>query len=125
MSTLKVNTIQNTSAAHSSTPEQISKGRAKVWVIYDIDGGINANYGVSSVTDNGAGSHTVNFSTNFANVNYAYAVSYSRGTGTNGRVLGQEGSDGKQVDKFQIRVRNVNNLAIDTPEVSAVFFDNT
>ena len=38
MSTLKVNTIQNTSAAHSSTPEQLSQGRAKVWIRYGIDG---------------------------------------------------------------------------------------
>ena len=34
MSTLKVNTIQNTGGGSSSTPDQIDKGRAKLWVSF-------------------------------------------------------------------------------------------
>ena len=63
MSTLKVNTIQNTSAAHSSTPQQIAEGRAKIWVNFDGEGtvSIRDDFNVSSITDNGTGDYTVNF----------------------------------------------------------------
>ena len=73
MSTLKVNTIQNTSGGSSSTPDQIANGRAKVWA--NIDGvdtvGINDSFNVSSVTDEGTGQYRVNFSITMANTNFA------------------------------------------------------
>ena len=52
MSTLKVDTILNTSDAHSSTPEQIAQGRAKAWVEFNGTGShsIIASYNVSSVS---------------------------------------------------------------------------
>ena len=70
MSTLKVNTIQDTGGSNSSTPEQIQQGRAKAWVHFDGtfgtspftvgNGGIFDSFNVSSVTDNGEGKYTVN-----------------------------------------------------------------
>ena len=73
MSTLKVDTILNTSDAHSSTPEQIAQGRAKAWVEFEGTGSytIIASYNVSSVSRTSNGNYTVNFSNNFANTNYA------------------------------------------------------
>ena len=73
MSTLKVDTIQNTSDAHSSTPEQIAQGRAKAWVEFEGTGShsIIGSYNVSSVSNPSNGNYTVNFSNNFANTNYA------------------------------------------------------
>ena len=75
MSTLKVNTIQNTSAAHSSTPEQIEQGRAKCWINYNggRNGsfGIRDSFGVSSITDNAAGDHDINWSTAFSASDYS------------------------------------------------------
>ena len=35
MSTLKVNTIQNTSGGSSVTPEKIQQGIAKMWINFD------------------------------------------------------------------------------------------
>ena len=72
MSTLKVNTIQNTSGGSSSTPEQIEQGRAKVWIKMNGTGtiAINDSFGVSSIVDNGTGFYTINFSTAFASTNY-------------------------------------------------------
>tara|TARA_R100000329_G_scaffold18098_1_gene18123 strand:- start:7212 stop:7616 length:405 start_codon:yes stop_codon:yes gene_type:complete len=78
MSTLKVNTIQNTSAAHSSTPEEIAQGRAKVWVCFngttvtssaDMTG-VRDSFNVSSVVDSGTGLYKINFSITFANTNF-------------------------------------------------------
>ena len=82
MSTLKVNTIQNTSAAHSSTPEQLSQGRAKVWIRYGIDGSgvsVQDSFGVSSTADNGTGDVIITFTTAMANDDYCW--SYISGSG--------------------------------------------
>lgn len=78
MSTLKVNTIQNTSAAHSSTPEEIAQGRAKVWVSFNGTGtvAIRDSFNVSSITDNGnSGAYTINFSNAMADGNYCAMIS--------------------------------------------------
>ena len=72
MSTLKVNTIQNTSAAHSSTPQQIAEGRAKAWCQWNSDGTLSIydSFNISSVSDDNTGQFTVNIDTDMANVNY-------------------------------------------------------
>ena len=76
MSTLKVNTIQNTSGGSSSTPEQIEQGRAKVWLNMQGSGtvAINDSFNVSSVTDLGTGMYQANFSITMANTNYCSLV---------------------------------------------------
>ena len=81
MSTLKVNTIQNTSAAHSSTPEQIAQGRAKVWINFNGTGtiAIRDSFNVSSITDNGQGDYTVTMTTAMSNTNYAVATASGDG----------------------------------------------
>ena len=79
MSTLKVNTIQNTSAAHSSTPQQIAEGRAKAWVSWDSRNtfAVYDSFNVSSLTDNGTGNYTVNIDTDMANDDYVVVGSTS------------------------------------------------
>ena len=73
MSTLSVATIKSlTSAApvfqNSSGTE---KGQlAKAWVTYNASAAIQDSFGVSSVADTATGNKTVNFSTNFSNINY-------------------------------------------------------
>ena len=85
MSTLKVNTIQNTGGGSSSTPEQISKGRAKVWVNFNQQGTLSerSSFGVSSISDQGTGRTRINFSTNFADTNYCIVGAIGQ-VGTNG-----------------------------------------
>jgi len=81
MSTLKVNTIQDTSGGSSSTPAQIEQGRAKVWVNFDGTGTPAArdSYNVSSIADDGTGKYTINFSITLDNANFAYAIHSSSG----------------------------------------------
>lgn len=64
MSTLRVNTLQNTSGVEVYT--------AKAWVNFNGTGtvAIRAAGNVSSITDNGTGDYTVNFTTAFADANY-------------------------------------------------------
>ena len=75
MSTLKVNNLQDISGANNSTPEQVAQGRAKFWVTFEGDSSgtnktINDSFNVSTVTDNGTGDYTINFTNNLSNNNY-------------------------------------------------------
>jgi hypothetical protein len=65
MSTLRVNTLQNTSGVEVYT--------AKAWVNFNGTGtvAIRASGNVSSITDNGTGDYTVNFTTALADANYS------------------------------------------------------
>tara|TARA_B100000003_G_C10810142_1_gene322490 strand:- start:243 stop:617 length:375 start_codon:yes stop_codon:yes gene_type:complete len=87
MSTLKTSNIQDTSGNNNSTPEQINQGRAKAWVSFDgtaTDVSSTANgYNVSTITDEGDGQYTINFTTDFANTNYAvtHGATYAAGNG--------------------------------------------
>ena len=73
MSTLRVTNVQDTAGANSLTTAQIYNGASKAWVNFNGTGvvAIRANFNVSSITDNGTGDYTVNFTTALADANYA------------------------------------------------------
>ena len=84
MSILKVNTIKSTSGISTSTPEELSKGRAKVWWNYAqrsgplmVNGGIENSFNVSSITDEATGQYTVNFAITCTNPCGATSASYN------------------------------------------------
>ena len=56
----------------------------RAWVNFDGTGtvAIRDNFNVSSITDNGAGDYTVNFTTAMANANYAVAISGKQNGGS-------------------------------------------
>ena len=64
MSTLKVDQIQDSSGGNTSAASAIKQGRAKVWVNFKGSGTltVNESFNVSSVTDNGTGNYTINYS---------------------------------------------------------------
>ena len=76
MSTLKVNQIQDTSGNVQYT--------AKAWVNFNGTGtvAIRASGNVSSITDNGTGDYTVNFTNAMPDANYAVFVSSDISTGS-------------------------------------------
>ena len=80
MSTLKVNTLQNASGANSSSTDDIRAGRAKVWVNFQGTGTatILESFNVSSLTDNGTGNYTINYSNALANANGASLLQFGR-----------------------------------------------
>lgn len=69
MSTIRVNAIQNTSG--------VEQYLAKAWVNFNGTGtvAIRASGNVSSITDNGVGDYTVNFTTAMPDTNYAVVIS--------------------------------------------------
>ena len=73
MSTLKTNTLSNVAGTASTAIENAINGSAKAWVNFNGTGtvAIRASYNVTSITDNGTGDYTVNFTTVMPDVNYA------------------------------------------------------
>ena len=119
MSTLKVNTIQDTSAGSSSTPAQIKNGRVKAWCRYHTSGttGIDDSYGVSSVSDNGATYSYVNFSTSFSNANYAVCCNAQEDSGGGARFAMPYTT---AVDKVQIETRDHGNNTMDATIITVL-----
>lgn len=76
MSTIKVNTIKDTSGTEVYT--------AKAWVNFNGSGtvAIRAAGNVSSITDNGTGDYTVNFTTAMVDADYAATGNISLDTET-------------------------------------------
>jgi hypothetical protein len=72
MSTLRVNTIQNS----GGTGSPAINGLAAAWVNFNGTGtvAIRASNNVSSITDNGTGDYTVNFTTALVDANYSSVV---------------------------------------------------
>ena len=72
MSTLVAQTISNGTVSTSSA--NVIQGSAKAWVNFNGTGtvAIRGSYNVSSITDNGTGDYTVNFTNALADANYAF-----------------------------------------------------
>jgi len=69
-----LSTTQSISGVKTFSSAPIATNIAKAWVFYNMNNNtINASYNVSSVTDNGTGVCTVNFSTAMVDANYVVA----------------------------------------------------
>ena len=88
MSTLKVDNLLNT--AGNESPISVP-GAAKAWLNFNGVGtvAIRDSFNVSSVTDNGTGDFTVNFTSAMANANYCFQLSAT-----------DDGTEGNQTDGF-------------------------
>ena len=123
MSTLKVNTIQDSSGSNASTTEQINQGRAKAWVNFNGTGtvAIRDNFNVSSITDSGTGVYTANFSSAMSNANYASVV--STGNNDKGRYGIMIDSDDKTTSGCKIfGFQTSTGSSLDSSEVSLAIF---
>lgn len=89
---------------------------ARAWVNFDGTGtvSINGSENVSSITDNGTGDYTVNFSTNMPDANYAAPMSFN--TGANGLVFSFSTSS------FRIFLFDNSGSNIDSSTVTAAVF---
>jgi hypothetical protein len=82
--TLVITTLSDgTNSTSATNPIQ---GSAKAWVNFNGTGtvAIRASYNVSSITDNGTGSYTVNFTNAMPDVNYSVAGGAGTSSGGNG-----------------------------------------
>jgi hypothetical protein len=70
---------------NSTSATNCIQGSAKAWVNFDGTGtpAIRASYNVSSITDNGTGDYTINFTNAFADANYAISGAAGNTSGNN------------------------------------------
>ena len=84
--TLTIATLSDGTNSTSST--NCIQGSAKAWISYNgVAQTISASFNVSSVTYNGTGDYTINFTTSMANANYAVTGSCNIGTTNYGLIL--------------------------------------
>ncbi len=78
--TLVITTLSD--GTNSTSATNCIQGSAKAWVNFNGTGtvAIRASYNVSSITDNGTGDYTVNFTNALADANYSYTGSCNIGT---------------------------------------------
>jgi hypothetical protein len=82
--TLTITTLSD--GTNSTSATNCIQGSAKAWINYKgtTTRAINASYNVSSVTVNGTGDYTINFTNAFADANYATLMtSVNRETSSN------------------------------------------
>tara|TARA_B110000259_G_scaffold30998_1_gene33832 strand:+ start:415 stop:813 length:399 start_codon:yes stop_codon:yes gene_type:complete len=99
-------------------------GKVKAWVNFNGTGtvAIRASYGVSSISDNGTGDYTVNFTTAMVDANYAITGFTRRETtGFAAVVLTAGSTDLKTTTSCQIRIGYATSAG-DGPENGISFF---
>jgi hypothetical protein len=86
MSTLRLTTLSNQGGTASVPSDTVINGTAKAWVNFNGTGtvAIRGSFNVSSITDNGTGDYTVNFSTSMPDVNYSYTANHTGYSGSIG-----------------------------------------
>ena len=80
MSTAKFDTLSNLAGTQTVPVATVAQGSAKAWVNFNGTGtvAIRASFNVTSITDNGTGDYTLNFTTALPNANYCANLSGSR-----------------------------------------------
>jgi hypothetical protein len=117
-----------TSVVLAVTPgrQQFHPSAAKAWVVYDTRSGaaaITASYNVTSITDNGTGDVTVNFTTAFSSVNYAFCGAASAtGAGSNIAVIGDDATFARATGSFRCVWRRIDGNAVDAFYCALVFY---
>lgn len=89
MSTAKFDTLSNVAGTQTVPVATVAQGSAKAWVNFNGTGtvAIRASFNVSSITDNGTGDYTVNFTNAMLDANYAISVTGGKGVAGGARVI--------------------------------------
>lgn len=100
-----INVSSVTDGTYAFTPEQVKKGVSNAWVNFNGIGivTIRDSYNVSSITDNGTGDYTVNFTSPLPSANYACVAG---GIGSADPITG--------LTSFGVGARTISNVRIST-----------
>ena len=73
MSTIKADTLSNLAGTQSVPVATVAQGVSRAWVNFNGTGtvAIRASFNVTSITDNGTGDYTLNFTNAMPNASYA------------------------------------------------------
>ena len=128
MSTLAVGTIKSVSSAAPvfQNTSGTEKGQlAKAWVNFNGTGtvAIRDDFNVSTITDNGTGDYTINFTNAFANANYTMTGSSGGQNSTsNGAVYQYEQASAKTTSAARVLLITTSGGIVDTPHIAVAFF---
>jgi hypothetical protein len=101
-------------------------GIAKAWVNFNGTGtvAIRDSFNVSSITDNGTGNYTINFTTAMPNANYAYSGSHSSSSGgASSFILNNVGATAPTTTAARIQCA-VSGADVDPVYVNCAFFSS-
>jgi len=106
MSTIKTETLSTPSNA-TVPVDTVVNGTAKAWVNFNGTGtvAIRKAFNVSSITDNGSGDYSVNFTTAMPDANYTVCGSAGYGAGGSGRYMSAPTTNGFTADFLTTSVR--------------------
>jgi len=98
--------------------------KCRAWVNFDGTGtvAIRASGNVSSITDNGTGNYTLNFTTAMADVNYMMAGSLTRSSYPQTGTIGPRNGGTFSTAALQISTHDDGGTAIDPPFVGVAIF---
>jgi hypothetical protein len=107
MSTAKFDTLSTLDGSYSVPVSTVAQGTARAWVNFNGTGtvAIRASFNVSSITDNGTGDYTLNFTTALSDTNYACAGVIQR------RVSSFSGGFGVEADPTTTTTCRINTVA--------------
>lgn len=116
MSTAKFDTLSNLAGTQTVPVATVAQGSAKAWVNFNGIGtvAIRASFNVSSITDNGTGNYTVNFTTALPDTNY--------GAATVGSTQTTVTLDTQTTTTSGLRVRGISGAEVDVSIVCAAYF---
>lgn len=122
MSTLKLDTLSNKAGTASVPSDTIVSGTAKAWVHFDGTGtvAIRRAFNVGSITDNGTGNYTINFSTAMPDANYCYTCGVGNADHSSStRTISLLSID---ASGLQILTEATSGTNVDEPYINVAFF---
>ena len=127
MSTLKLDTIASRGGSESTDVTNVINGSAKAWVSLNGTGTISIyrSFNVSSITDAGTGTYTINMANPMEDGYYAVAASFKyTNSGTNNSIMGSnryhDSTD--STTSFTLFHKHTNGTLYDCYIVSAIVF---
>jgi len=127
--TLTIGTLSDGTNSTSST--NAIMGSAKAWVNFNGTGtvAIRASYNVSSITDNGTGDYTVNFTTAMSDTNYSVTTGGAFAPGVNFNLAVPFAAGGGSITEsapttssFRMTTTQPNGAAVDCKYVTVSVF---
>lgn len=122
-----IDTIQSSTAG---TPPQFNDGNGtqvgtlcRAWVNFNGTGtvAIRASFNVSSITDNGTGNYTINFTTAFADTNYAL-TGFARSTDNSPAAQVSAYTGSSKTTSAMVINTGLNTTATDLSEIGVAVF---
>jgi hypothetical protein len=119
--TLVITTLSD--GTNSTSATNLVRGPCVAWVNFNGTGtvAIRASYNVSSITDNGTGDYTVNFTNALADANYAWSGSATNAANSN-IVMGQNSPTAPTASALRINTAQAGVSIADMEYVSISVF---